>query len=190
MILLKLFLEFSKIGLFSVGGGLATIPFLQRMSEKTNWFTRAQLADMIAVSESTPGPIGVNMATYVGYTVDGVLGSIVATIGLVTPPVIIVLIVGKIINSYKNNEIVQSAFYGIRPASTGLIASAAIGIAVMTLFNETLYKQTGNFIDLFNFKSIIFAVVLFIFTRYIKFTKNLHPIIFIGISAVIGILLM
>ena len=97
MLYLRLFWEFFKTGLFAVGGGLATLPFLQDMSGRTGWFTHAQLADMLAVSESTPGPIGVNMATYVGFTTGGVGGALVATLGLVTPSVIVILIVAAVI---------------------------------------------------------------------------------------------
>ena len=93
MIYLRLFLEFFKAGLFAVGGGLATLPFLSNMATSTGWFTHSQLADMVAVSESTPGPLGVNMATYVGYTVKGVPGAVIATLGLITPSVIIILII-------------------------------------------------------------------------------------------------
>ena len=92
MIYLRLFYEFFKTGLFAIGGGLATLPFLSDMADRTGWFTHAQLADMLAVSESTPGPIGVNMATYVGFTTGGVGGALVATLGLVAPSIIVILI--------------------------------------------------------------------------------------------------
>ena len=97
MIYLSLFWEFFKTGLFATGGGMATLPFLYRMSETKGWFTAAQLADMVAVSESTPGPIGVNMATYVGFTTAGIPGSLIATIGLVTPSIIVILIIARIL---------------------------------------------------------------------------------------------
>ena len=93
MILLRLFWEFFKTGMFSVGGGLATLPFIYDISDKTGWFTHQQIADMIAVAESTPGPIGINMATYVGFTTAGVVGSLVATLGIITPDIIIILII-------------------------------------------------------------------------------------------------
>ena len=89
MVYLRLFFEFFRAGLFAVGGGLATLPFLYEISDKTGWFTHQQLADMVAISESTPGPIGVNMATYVGFTTGGLLGSVVATLGLIAPAAII-----------------------------------------------------------------------------------------------------
>ena len=127
MIYLKLFYEFFKTGLFAVGGGLATLPFLSDMADRTGWFTQAQLADMLAVSESTPGPVGVNMATYVGFETAGVLGAVVATLGLVTPSVIVILIVASFLKAFRSNRFVDAAFYGLRPASTAMVASAGIG---------------------------------------------------------------
>ena len=128
MLYLQLFWEFFKTGLFAVGGGLATLPFLQDMADRTGWFTHAQLADMLAVSESTPGPIGVNMATYVGFTTGGVGGALVATIGLVTPSVIVILIVAAFLKAFRDSKWVNAAFYGLRPASTALVAAAGISV--------------------------------------------------------------
>ena len=119
MLYVRLFLEFFKAGLFAVGGGLATLPFLYAISDATGWFSHAQLADMVAVSESTPGPIGVNMATYVGFTTAGVPGMFAATIGLVTPSVIIILIVAQFLKRFAENKYVLNAFYGLRAASVG-----------------------------------------------------------------------
>ena len=136
MMLLRLFWEFFKIGLFAVGGGMATIPFLYDLSDRTGWFTYTQLADMIAISESTPGPIGVNMATYVGYEMSGVLGSISTTLGFVAPSIIIIVIVSIFLQKFRNNRYVESAFYGLRPASSGLIASAALSVAIVALLDE------------------------------------------------------
>ena len=140
MMYLQLFWEFFQAGLFAIGGGMATIPFLYDISDKTGWFTHTDLANMIAVGESTPGPIGVNMATYVGFVTgmqDGgtpmaILGAVVATVGLVTPSVIIVLIVAAILKSFRDNVYVERAFYGLRPASTGLIAAAGISVVMST----------------------------------------------------------
>lgn len=186
MIYLRLFLEFFKTGLFSVGGGMATLPFLYRMSDSTGWFTHAQLADMIAVSESTPGPIGVNMATYVGFSTAGIPGAIVATIGLVTPSVIIILIIAKILAAFRQNKYVDAAFYGLRPCSLGLIAAAGLLVVKIALFDFDLFAQSGNFIDIFNFKAIILAAVLIVLTRFVKQTKKLHPVVFILGSALVG----
>ena len=196
MIYLRLFFEFFKTGLFSVGGGMATIPFLSRMAETTGWFTQAQLADMVAVSESTPGPIGVNMATYVGFVTGngiggvpaGILGAVVATLGLVTPSVIVILIVAAILKCFRNNPMVDRAFYGLRPASAGLIAAAGISVAVSNLFYPNAFAQ-GLYWLAVNWKGLALAVVLWVLTNKVKKTKNLHPIVFIGASAVVGILL-
>ena len=112
-IYLKLAGEFLKIGLFSVGGGLATLPFLYKLADSYDWFTRAMLVDMIAISESTPGPIGVNMATYAGYTAAGVYGGVLATLSLVFPSVVIALFITKALDAFREEKFVKSSFYGI-----------------------------------------------------------------------------
>ena len=188
MIYLQLFFEFFKTGLFSVGGGMATLPFLYDMAEKTNWFTSGQLADMIAVSESTPGPIGVNMATYVGFTTAGFWGGLIATLALVTPSVIIIVIISYFLKAFRENKYVDAAFYGLRPASTGLIAAAGMTVVTITLLQMDLFKNSGSIMDLFNWKSLILAVIIYILSNNIKQTKKLHPVFFIVGSAIIGIL--
>ena len=187
MIYLQLFYEYFKVGLFSVGGGMATIPFLYDLADKTGWFTHAQLADMLAVSESTPGAIGVNMATYVGYTTAGVPGSLVATLGLVMPSVLIILLVARVLQKFRHNFFVESAFYGLRPASTGLIAAAGITVAAIALLNVELWQVSGVLTELFRWKEILLAAVILVFTNWVKPTKHWHPIVFIGISALAGI---
>ena len=188
MLYLRLFWEFFKTGLFAVGGGMATLPFLYSMSDATGWFTHAQLADMIAVSESTPGPIGVNMATYVGFSTAGVPGAVVATLGLITPSVIIILIIAKVLAAFRQNKTVDAAFYGLRPCSVGLIAAAGLLVVKISLFNADLYQQTGVLMNLFNWKAIILAAVLIVLTRYVKPLKKLHPVFFILGSAAVGAL--
>lgn len=188
---LRLFWEFFKTGLFAVGGGMATIPFLYNMADATGWFTRNDVANMIAVGESTPGPIGVNMATYVGYVTGGnvggvpaaLLGAAVATIGLVTPSIIIILIIASFLKSFRNNRYVESAFYGLRPASTGLIAAAGLSVVVSNLF----FFEGFLSLEIINWKGWILAVVLWVLTNKIKRTKGLHPILFILASAVVGV---
>ncbi len=188
MIYLQLFWEFFKTGLFAVGGGMATIPFLYDMSDKTGWFTHQDLANMIAVGESTPGPIGVNMATYVGYITGmqeggipcSILGAVTATVGLVLPSLIVILIVAAMLKRFKDSPLVQKTFYGLRPASTGLIAAAGISVAVSNLFGSAGFS--------INYKGWILAAVLWLLTNKIKKTKSLHPIVFIGASALVGIL--
>ena len=185
--LLLLFWEFFKTGLFAVGGGMATLPFLYNISDSTGWFTHAQLADMIAVSESTPGPIGVNMATYVGFTTAGIPGAVIATVGLVTPSVIIILLIARVLAAFRQNKYVDAAFYGLRPCSVGLIAAAGLMVVKIALFDFDLFYQTGRLLDVFNLKALILAAVLLILTRGVKQLKKLHPVIFILASAVIGI---
>lgn len=187
MILLKLFWEFFKTGLFAVGGGMATLPFLSDMSDKFGWFTQAQLIDMIAVSESTPGPIGVNMATYIGFETAGVLGCVIATLGLITPSVIVILIIAQFLKAFGDNRYVNAAFYGLRPASTGLIASAGVGVLSVVFLNTDLFTQTGNIRDLFQIGGIVLAALIFVLTNYVKPTKKLHPIAFIAFAAIVGI---
>ncbi len=187
MIYLQLFAEFFKTGLFAIGGGMATLPFLYEMSEKYAWFTQAQLMDMIAISESTPGPIGVNMATYVGFQTAGVLGGVLATIGLILPSIIVILLVARALKAFGDNRYVQSAFYGLRPASTGLIASAWLGVVSVVLLNRELFAETGNWLDLFRFDGILLAVLIFVLTNYVKPLKKLHPLVYIAFAAVVGI---
>ena len=189
MIFAQLFWEYFKVGLFSVGGGLATIPFLYDLSDKTHWFTHAQLADMLAVSESTPGPIGVNMATYVGYTMAGFAGAVVATVGLVMPSVIVILLVARVLQQFRHSRLVEAAFYGLRPATAGLISAAGFTVVLIALLNQDLYAQTGVLADLFHWKALALAGVVLIFSNFVKKTKGLHPIVFIGVSALVGIVL-
>ena len=188
MLYLRLFWEFFKTGLFAVGGGMATLPFLYSMSDTTGWFSHAQLADMIAVSESTPGPIGVNMATYVGFTAAGIPGAVIATLGLITPSIIIILIIARVLAAFRQNKYVDAAFYGLRPCSVGLIAAAGLLVVKIALFDFDLFKQTGVLLDLFNWKAILLAAVLFVLTRYVKPLKKLHPVFFILGSAALGAL--
>ena len=183
---LQLFFEFFKTGLFAVGGGMATLPFLYDISDKTHWFTHAQLADMIAVSESTPGPIGVNMATYVGYLTGGVPGAIIATLGLITPSVIVILIVAAFLKAFRDSKYVAGAFYGLRPASTALITAAGLSVVKISFFDAEAFGSLQSVLCGVKWEAVALAAVLVVLTRYTPKVKNWHPIIFIGISAVIG----
>ena len=193
MIFLELFFRFFFTGLFAIGGGLATLPFLQSMSEVTGWFTASDISDMIAISESTPGPIGVNMATYVGYqtgaafgVAGGIAGGLVATIGLITPSVIVIVIVSNMLKKFRDSKYVEYAFYGLRAASIGLVASACLGVAKLAFLNADVTMEWSNILSVFNYKSIILsAVIFFCVTKF----KKIHPIVLIVFSAVVGILL-
>ena len=184
MLYLLLFFEFFKIGLFAVGGGLATLPFLINLTYKYNWFDQSMLADMIAVSESTPGPMGVNIATYAGFNSAGILGGIIATLGLITPSIIIIIIIAKFLEKFKSNKSVEAIFQGLRPASVGLIAVAAFEVIKIALLNIDKYMVTKNIVDLINIKSCI--LFIFIFYTIMKYKK--HPIVYIASAAVIGII--
>ena len=192
---LTLVYEFFKTGLFAVGGGLATIPFLKEIAEKYGWFSVSELTDMIAVSESTPGPIGVNMATYAGYNMGyesggillGILGGILATLALITPSIIIILIVAKFLEKFKTNKLVDGAFYGIRPCSASLVAAAMFQVLLLSVFSGEGAKILG-FITLpqtINYVGIIFFVLMI--PAVIKL-KKVHPIVFIAVGALVGII--
>ena len=199
MLYLRLYWEFFKTGLFAIGGGMATLPFLKNIGQVTGWYTYGDLMNMLAVSESTPGPIGINMATYVGFTVGGVPGAVIATLGEVTPSIIVILIVAAILKSFRENKYVNRAFYGLRPASTGLIGAACATVFFEVLTHVELVKsesglvnhvQTAAFglIGLFRWQGLALAVVLLVLTNWCRPTKKLHPIVFIGISAAVGML--
>ena len=185
MIYLQLFWEFLKIGLFAVGGGMATLPFLQDLAEKTGWYSQSLITDMIAISESTPGPIGINMATYVGCNVAGFLGGVVATMGEILPAIVIVVTVSRYLEKFRGSKLVDAAFYGLRPAVTGLIAAAGISVVQVAMFHFDLYRQTGVLMDAFDLKKIVFFVVAFAAIKKFK----LHPVVYIACAAVVGILL-
>ena len=189
MILLRLFLEFCRVGLFSVGGGLATIPFLTDLGERTGWFTSGQLADMIAISESTPGPMGVNMATYVGFATAGVPGGIVATLGLIFPSVVIILVIAGFLQKFRQSKAVDGVFYGLRAASAALITAALLQVAKIALmFHETLVPEYGVVaVDVFYWPAIILAAVVFVLVKFTP-AKKLHPICFIGLAALAGVI--
>ena len=188
MIYLRLFYEFFKVGLFSVGGGLATVPFLTDMGSRTGWFTAEDLANMLAISESTPGPIGVNMATYVGFHTGGIPGGIVATLGLITPALIVITIIAGFLKKFRESRTVDSVFYGLRPASTALITAALIQVCTIALmFHEVPVPEYGVIkTQLFYWPAIALAVVVFVCLQ-IKPLKKLHPIVYILASAVVGI---
>lgn len=186
MILLKLYFEFFKTGLFAVGGGLATIPFLQELGAATGWFTDTDLTTMLAVSESTPGPIGVNMATYVGFDVAGVPGAVVATLGLITPSIIIILIIAGILGKFRQSRAVNAVFLGLRPASTALIASAGLSVAVSVLVAAGAGANGLSQTLAFRWELAVLAVAVFACMQHTKL-KKIHPVAFIALSALIGI---
>lgn len=191
MIFIELFFRFFSVGLFSVGGGLATLPFLTDMGEVTGWFTQTDISNMIAISESTPGPIGINMATYVGFQtgndfgmLGGILGALVAPLGLTAPALIVVLAISKVLLKFRSSKYVEWVFYGLRAASLGLIASACLGVAKIAFFSADAFAQGADFFAAVDYKSIILSVLVFFGVT--KF-KKIHPIVFILIAAAVGV---
>ncbi|MBQ9951276.1 MAG: chromate transporter [Clostridia bacterium] len=183
MDLLIICFEFMKTGLFAVGGGLATLPFLTQMQQKYNWFSAEDLANMIAVSESTPGPIGVNMSTYVGFSHMGIPGALAATLSLVLPSIVIILIIAKALDKYQKNPYVQNMFAFMRPAVIGLISAAGFSVLRIALFTDG--KFSFGSID---WAALVLFAVLAVLTQ-LKQLKKIHPIAFIAIGAVVGVLL-
>ena len=183
MIFLKLFLTFFKIGLFTIGGGYAMLPLIQAEVLANNWLSEELIVNFIAVSESTPGPFAINIATYVGGYVAGegllisLLGSACATFGVVLPSFIIIMIVAKCFEKFKESKVVKGIMTGLRPAVIGLIASAVISIGKTALFANGL---------VFDY-SFICSVVIFLLSSFLIFKKKTHPIAVIVISAVLGI---
>lgn len=167
MIYLKLFLEFFHIGLFSFGGGYATIPFLYHIADVQKWYTTKQLSDMIAVSSITPGPVGVNVATFAGFKTAGILGAAIATSSVILPSFIIVIIISKLLEQFKHNKYVQSVIYTLKPAGCGLLA--AIGVDM--------------FIDSINLLGMVLLVCLFV----ASITEKRDPLFYLGVSAVVGL---
>ncbi len=175
----RLFYEFFKIGLFAVGGGPATIPYLMDLAEKFDWFTMEDVTNMIAISESTPGPLGLNMATYVGTDALGILGGAWASIALTIPSIIVIILVAKFLDNFSQNRWVKAAFYAIRPAVAGLIAAAVWSVFEVTMFAESTEKIA------LNIESFIVFLVAFLLLFSKKLSK-LHPVIWFLAAAVIG----
>ncbi len=170
MTYLLLFIEFFKIGLFAIGGGLVTIPFLFNLTEKYDWFSRLELTNMIAIAESTPGPIGVNMATYAGFNTEGIIGALIATFALVLPSFIIIVIISRLMDKYSCNIRVKDFLSGVRPAVIALILWAGVPLAQISLTSDL--------------NILIFAAILAAMRLWKK-----SPIFYIAIAAFIGILL-
>jgi len=191
MIYLRLCLEFFKTGLFAVGGGLATLPFLSRMSEVYGWFSQEDIGNMLAVSESTPGPIGVNMATYVGNIVghsnggivDGILCGLITTLSLILPSYLIILTIQKIMAHFRENRYVMGAMKTLRPASVGMVAAAVFGILESVLFRFD-FIRIGQWNSAVLLPNLCLFLALFVF--YQIFNK-LHPIVLLLIGAAAGI---
>lgn len=182
-IYLLLFLEFFKMGALTFGGGYAMIPFIEETVLSHGWMTTRELVDFIAISESTPGAFAVNISTYVGSEVGGLLGALCATAGLVLPPFIVIILIAKIYDRFKRSAIVQGAMLGLKSTVVGLIGATVLSVGIEIFFSEGInfdVLKTANF-----YVSLgIFAVSLFLLLY-----KKLNPILIIAISAGLGIIL-
>ncbi len=183
MIYITLFYEFFKIGLFALGGGMATIPFLIDLAGKYDWYTTAEFANMVAISQSTPGPVGINMATYAGYEAAGLFGGFIATMGLVTPAFFIIVVIAKFMQNFSDNKIVKAVFTGIRPVVAALILLATWELCTLSFFiTETDGSYTPILIN------IIIGLGLFGLMQ-LKKLKKMHPLWWVLIGTVLGIVL-
>ena len=181
MTLLFLYLEFFKIGLFAVGGGLATLPFLFQMADKYEWLTREMIGNFLAIAQSAPGPVGVNMAAQTGFQAAGAAGGLLAALGLVSPAIVIITLTARVLLSIKENKIVASVFSGLRPAAAGLLAAAGFGAMKLALVNS----DAAFGIELLRVKECIIFAALFLLIYKLKG----HPVIYIAVGAAVGILL-
>lgn len=186
MNLILIFLIFFKIGLFTIGGGLAALPLLQNEALSRNWFTADEFFHMVAVSESTPGPIGINMATYVGMEQAGIPGALAATFGIVCPSLIIIVIIARFFLHFNEKPLVQSVMSGLRPAVTGLIATAAFQVLTVAVFPWETFRSSGRFSDLIVPANL--AMFVLIAAAHIKWKA--HPMLYIAAGAIGGMLLL
>ena len=177
---LELFFTFFKIGLFTFGGGDAMLPLIQEAVLDKSWATEAELVNFIAVSESTPGPFAVNMSTYIGTEQAGFFGALFATLGVVLPSFIIILIVAKCYEKFQSSKIVKGCMSGLKPCVVGLIGAAVINIAITVLFPSKVFLAAFSGINLY------ISLAIFVVMAVLAF-KKVHPILIICMSAVIGI---
>mgnify|MGYP005800612703 FL=1 len=187
MILFFLCMEFAKIGFFSLGGGYATLPFLYHMSEVYGWFSPLELSRMLAISSITPGPVGLNVATFAGFKTAGILGSIVATMSIMLPSFFMIIIISKMLKKFKDSPCMCSVMFALRPATAAMLAAVALRLFRDAIirnpdFSGFNFLQMQNFIDI---KGFLLLVILFILSLRLK--KD--PLVFLAFGAIAGILL-
>ena len=166
--LIDVFTEFFKIGCVAVGGGYTVIPFLYYLIPVYHWYDADTITEMIAVSNVTPGPIGINMATYAGFQANGFLGAVLATVAVVLPSVIIVPILSKILKKYKNNCFTEYVMYGLRPAAVALISVAAIQIFTSTILTPDKFANTYRITDIISLKSLMMLCFFSVFGFFLR----------------------
>jgi len=184
MNLLALYLEFLKIGFFSIGGGLATLPFLYDMAARYDWLTPENIGNFLAIAQCTPGALGVNTCAQTGYLAAGIPGTIIAPLGLISPAIIVIVLVARVLAAFKENSAVQAASAGMRPAAAGLISAAGFGVIILSLYSMNTLNG-GTWYEAFRWKEIImFGVFFFLVWKFKK-----HPLFYIAAASVAGILL-
>jgi chromate transporter len=181
MKLLYLFIQFLKIGLFSIGGGYATLPFLYEVAAKEDWLSAEKIGDMLAVSQSLPGAIGVNLSAYTGFQYAGIPGSLIAFLGLVSPSIIIIIIIARILSVFKENKIVASLFAGFRPAGAGLLAAATLGALAVSLYNPDAEIWTA----MLRWRECILFAAIFLLIKVFK----KHPVVYLAIAGAAGVVM-
>jgi chromate transporter len=181
--LLDLLWTFFKIGLFTFGGGYAMIPLITESVVAKGWLETSQLIDFIAISESTPGPFAINIATFVGFNQAGILGSIFATLGVVLPSFIIIIIIAKAFSKFATNKFVLGFLRGVKPVVVGIIFSVAVSFILQNVFSFS-FKELGDFI--FKWSTIIIFIVVFAMTRI---WKKIHPIFIVLVSGIMGLII-
>lgn len=188
--LIELFFIFFYVGLFTIGGGLVAITLMEETIVSRGLISPEQFYNMVAISESTPGPVGVNIATYIGYELYGVFGAIVTSFGEILPSLICIMIIAQFLKSFQQKPIVKSVFYFLRPASTGLIFVAAIQVFVIALMNIpsdfSVLKTFNGWKNLFDWQSLYFYVI----AVFVLFKIKVHPILLIISGAIFGILFL
>lgn len=188
--LIELFCIFFYVGLFTIGGGLVAITLMQQTIVEKGLISSEQFYNMVAISESTPGPIGVNMATYIGYELYGILGAVITTLGEILPSIIIILIIAKFLSSFEEKPLVKNIFVALKPAATGLILVATFQIFLITLVNVptdlSILKSIDNYKLLFNWTSLSF----YFLGVLLLFKTKIHPILILLLGAVFGILFL
>ncbi|MDR0998562.1 MAG: chromate transporter [Treponema sp.] len=179
MKLLFLFVQFFKIGLFSIGGGYATLPFLYELADNYDWLSREDVGNMLAVAQSLPGAIGVNLAAYTGFRYAGIPGGFMSALGLVSPSIIIIIIVARLLSAFKQNKTMAALFAGFRPAGAGLLSAAAFAAVAVSLYvpDWQIWYQALRWRE-----AALFAVLFFLIVKFRK-----HPVLYIAAAGIAGI---
>lgn len=185
--LLELFFIFFYTDLFAVGGGLVAAAFLQQiLVEKYALISAEKFYSMLAISESTPGPIGINLATYIGNELYGIPGAIIVTVGEFLPSLIIILLIAKFFSDYSKKPVIQCVFKTLRPSTAGMILNALIPVFLIALLDVSGFKASGNITDLFVWKSVVFYGLALV----VLYTTKLHPVVIVAAGALFGILFL